>query len=996
MKAGRVALLAAALTGAVLISTLAADRYHEQGDDLSPREALASFELQQGFKIELLASEPLVSDPIDMEIDEHGRIYVLEMHGYPTDQSGSDRIVLLQDTDGDGRMDGHTVFADSLVWPMGIMRWKDGLLVTEAPDVIYLEDVDGDGRADVRERVLTGFFDQDPESDVNNPTYGLDNWIYLANTRRSENDIRFVDRTDTPRIPSEATGRNVRFHPDRGWLEAQSGRTQFGFTFDRWGRALFVNNRNHIYQEVIPARYLDRRPELLVANASASISDHGAAARVFPITADPNPQLLTDIGEFTAACGITFYDGGAFPADYDNVAFVAEPAHNLVHADDLTSEGPTLTASRLEPHSEFLASTDSWFRPVNLYIGPDGALYVVDYYRQIIEGPEWLADDVLQSGDLYNGSDKGRIYRITPEDAEQVDWTTGLDFGRASDAELAEFLAHPNIWWRRHAQRMLMDRQSHATADELTAMARASDVAVGRVHALWTLAGLDLLDDGLIGTALRDPEPGVRENAIRLAEQRLGDAPDLQETLLTMRDDPDRRVRFQLLLTLGNLTHPDAATVREALLFEAVEDPWVQLAALSAPETDELALLSSVVSGFEPSYAPLVRRLSGMIAGNHPAEALSDLLRQAANPRSPAPWQGSVLEGIAEGLNARAGTARSWNLETSRLVDTHFDHPSDTVRQAALRILEVTGLPSDAGTAAERAVDLATDDRVSAERRAQAIDVLRLAEPAVHADMLRDLIVPNEPTAVQIAAVRAFGNVAGTAPTEFLLENWPILTPEVRDEVLSTILSWPLNTDRIVLLLDAIKDGRVHPAAISWPHKVTLMRDIPDALKTQARDLITSAEAQRRQDVVAFAAGVKRRDGNPERGRELFELQCALCHRLGDIAEGSAFGPDLMSVRGWTRENLVAHIVEPNLSITLGYDYWQIELRDGETLQGIVAEESANAVTIRRLNLPDVTIPRGDIATLRNLEASIMPADFMDRLSQQEMADLIVFIRTGR
>lgn len=984
------------MAGVVLISTLAADRYQWLYNSRSPRDALNSFELHPGFQIDLVAAEPLISDPIDMEIDEDGRLYVLEMHGYPTDQTGTDRIVLLKDSNGDGRMDESVVFADSLVWPMGIMRWKNGLIVTEAPDVIYLEDVDGDGRADIRERILTGFFDQDPESDVNNPVYGLDNWIYLANTRRSDSEIRYVDRPRRPRIPHHATSRNVRFQPDRGGLEPLSGGTQFGFTFDRWGRPLYVNNRNHIYQEVIPARYLERRPDLLVANASASISDHGEAAQVFPITADPNPQLLTDVGEITAACGITFYDGGAFPEGFGNVVFVGEPAHNLVHADLLGSAGPTLSASRLEPHAEFLASTDSWFRPVNMYVGPDGALYVVDYYRQIIEGPEWLADDVLASGDLYNGSDRGRIYRISREGAPSPDWTTGLSLGQASDEELVTYLSHPNIWWRRHAQRMLVDRDAVAVAPQLVALALGGEAAVGRLHALWTLEGLERLDDAVVAAAMRDPEPGVRENAIQLAEPRLAASAELQAALLAMKGDPDPRVRFQVLLALGILDSPEAAAAREELLFDQVDDPWMQIAALSAPDVSEHDLLRSMLDRYEPKFAPLVRRLTAMITTDRPNEELQPLLVESADPGSAAPWQAPVLEGIAQGLKGRNDSRALLRSESSRLVDAVFEHPVDSARQAALLVLETTGLPSTDAWLVEYALAIAQDEAESAMHRALAIDVLRLAGPAAHSAVLRSLIVPRAPTAVQLAAVRAFGAAAGTESTEFLIESWPNLTPEVRDAALASILSWPLQSERIILLLDAIAEGRVHPAAISWPHKVTLMRDIPDALKRRARTLITSAEEQRRKEVVRYADAVKTLTGDPESGRPLFERDCSTCHRLGTIAEGSSFGPDLMSVRGWKPENIVAHVVEPNQSIPFGFDYWQLVLNNGETFQGIVAEESANAVTIRRLSQPDVTIPRSDIAALRNLNVSTMPSDFMERLSPQEMADLTAFIRTGR
>ncbi|MEX0601281.1 MAG: PVC-type heme-binding CxxCH protein, partial [Rhodothermales bacterium] len=433
---------------AILILFLAApfDGPGDQAVHIAQESPLSGFELHPDFQIELVASEPVVADPIDMEIDEYGHMYVLEFHSYPNNWSGADRIVQLRDTDGDGTMDESTVFADSLVQSMGIMRWKDGLIVTAPPEVIYLEDSDGDGRADVRRVLLTGFHQGDGEGDVNNPTYGLDNWVYLGNRRTSGEDVRFApppggpragdarpgdapsmdgpSAEDLPYIPSQAVNRNIRFRPDTYEIESQSSGTQYGFAFDTWGHQLLNSNRNHIFEEVVPARYLDRNPNLLVSSATEAIPEHGAAAKVFPITENPDYQILTDVGEITSACGITFYDGGAFPEGFENVSFVGEPSHNLVHADRLHRAGPALAAERIRPHNEFLASKDAMFRPVNFYVGPDGALYVVDYYRKIIEGPEWLSDEVLASGTLYDGTELGRIYRITPIVAPAADWTT--------------------------------------------------------------------------------------------------------------------------------------------------------------------------------------------------------------------------------------------------------------------------------------------------------------------------------------------------------------------------------------------------------------------------------------------------------------------------------------------------------------------------------------------------------------------------------------------
>src|SRR5665647_91781 len=443
--------------------------------------ALSTFELEPGFKIELVASEPLIRDPVAMTIDEYGRMYVVEMPGVPFDKSGIGKVLLLTDTNGDGKMDKSTVFADSLILPTGVMRWKKGIIVTDPPNVYYMEDTNGDGKADIKQTMLTGFDTSNLEANVNNPLYGLDNWIYLADLPVGKgNGIFYANDSNGIRLPESS----VRFRPDQHLLESLSGKTQFGQTFDAWGNHLMVNNSNHIYQEVIGAGYLRRNPDLIVSDATQSLANHW---EVYGITKNPEYQMLTNVGIFTSACGLTAYLGGAFPEKYNNnVTFVAEPVSNVIHVDRLEPDGVTFKANRIREHKEFLASTDPYCRMVNTYVGPDGALYVIDFYREVIEGPEFMSEDVLKKVNLYNGTDKGRIYRVSASGAAPAKWTNGLHLGEATDDKLVEKLDDKNIWWRINAQRLLVDRNSDKAISSLTKMCQNPKASMGRLHALWT------------------------------------------------------------------------------------------------------------------------------------------------------------------------------------------------------------------------------------------------------------------------------------------------------------------------------------------------------------------------------------------------------------------------------------------------------------------------------------------------------------------------------
>ena len=577
------------------------------GPPYSASDALATFEIEPGFSIELFAREPDITDPVAMEFDEYGRIYVVESPGYPlATEEPLGRVKLLEDTDGDGFPDRATLFADQLTLPTGVMRWKNGILVTDAPHIWYFEDTDQDGRADQRQVVLTGFAFTNPQHTVNTPIYGLDNWIYLAHLRSieprvfpekfvgSESAVRFPDRDDLPPVAPE--GRYLRFRPDTHELEILSGHSQFGQTFDAWGRHFGVVNPVMGRHEVIAARYLERNPDLPVAEVMQDLSEERRVAYITQRPESPRESWgLGTFGQLTSACGITCYLGGAFPEKHRNLVFVAEPAHNSVLAQVLSPQGASFQARRLQPEREFLASTDGWSRPVNFQVGPEGALYVVDYYRRIIEHPEWTSREVYESDAIYQGNDKGRIYRVTPV-SDPPPRPAGIRLGDASPEELAGQLGHPNLWRRRTAQRLLIDRGGEKVVGALEALASHGASPLGRLHALWTLEGLGRLETTLIKKALDAAEAGLRENAILLAEPRMADSPTLTRKLIAMTDDPDARVRFQLLCTLGYVESPSARAARDKLLAADIEDHWVRIAALSSSSDDAPRLFETAVA----------------------------------------------------------------------------------------------------------------------------------------------------------------------------------------------------------------------------------------------------------------------------------------------------------------------------------------------------------------------------------------------------------------
>jgi putative membrane-bound dehydrogenase-like protein len=972
----------------------------------SLEHALQTFELEEGFQIELIVAEPLISDPVDMEIDEFGRLYVVEMHGYPLDLSGSGKIKLLSDTNGDGIMDQSITFAEGLMLPTGILRWKKGVLVTDPPNVYYLEDSDGDGKADIKEIVLTGFALSNPQHNVNSPRLGLDNWIYLGHEPAVTTHLfeeEFGDRGSEiffpanplgVRLPQNAGGRSIRFRPDKQQLEVLASRTQFGHTFDAWGHRFVLNNNNHIIHDIMAAKYLNRNPYLVLPQTTVSISDHGHAAEVFPITINPEHQLLTDVGVMTSACGITAYLGAAFPKEYEGAVFVAEPVSNIVHIDLLTDKGSTFVASRQHSDKEFLASTDSWFRPVNMYVGPDGALYVVDYYRQFIEHPEWMAEEVINSGALYNGTDKGRIYRISPKGRKPLDWSNKINLAELSDKQLVEKLSDPNIWWRRNAQRLLVDRFNGHVPENLIDQAKNMDSPLGRIHGLWTLEGMGKTDSELLKMAFLDPSPGVRLNAIKIAELHLASFPDLGNALVKLKSDPDPKVRYQLLCTLGFVESFSAREARKDLLFQDIQDEWFHIAALTAPYEESRQLMNPVMATYQnenPAFASLLQRLSAMIGASLDQETVLDLIRQGTSDNLDLNknWQAPLLLGLAQGIQSKKVSEKLFTSTEDLLLQACFENPGLEVRQASLQLLKVIGLPASKPSKGmmETAQRMAQNRGLSQEERILGIHILALHNPKPYEGVLIGMIRPMEPLPVQLAAMKAISSIPDDSSAQFVLKEWNTLSPEVREEGLNTLMA---NNQRMNLLLDGLESGIIQATQLGWPRSVRLMNHYDLDLKSRARLLINTMEG-REEEILQRYKGSLELKGSFAEGKVVYDQNCAVCHKMG-LELGKAFGPDLATLKNRREENILRDILLPNLSIADGYDLWSVELQNGENLQGLIASETPTAITLRYTGGQERSIARQDISSLKVMEMSAMPSGLENNISPQEMADLLAFI----
>ncbi|HEX6071187.1 MAG TPA: hypothetical protein VFZ18_15240, partial [Longimicrobiaceae bacterium] len=615
----------------------------------SVEEALASFRVPDGYRVELVAAEPMVEDPVAIDFDADGRMYVVEMRGYMPSISGegedvrNGRIVVLEDTNGDGLMDERTVFMDSLMLPRAVEVLEHGVLVAATPNLWLARDTDGDLRADSVELLRDdyGTTESNPEHNANGLVWGIDNWIKNAN------------------FAGEFRLRNGEFE-----FRETPSQGQWGVSMDDYGRLYRNSNEDPLRADLIPAHYAERNPNQ--ASLSGVYERLTSNMPVFPARPTPavnrgyRPGTLRDdstLNMFTAAGSPTAYVGDRLPEDLRNDVFVTESAGNLVARFEVEEDAAgTVSARRAVEGTDFMSSTDQRFRPVNLASAPDGTLYVVDMYRGIIQHRAYITgylEEQIKARQMEQPIGLGRIYRIVHESMEPGDRPR---LSSRTPAQLVELLSHPNGWWRITAQRLLVERQDRSVAPALRDVARSSGDDRARLHALWTLEGLGEADPATLAAAISDESPHVRAAAVRIAEPLLaqGDA-TLRSAALRLIDDPAAHVRRQVAASLGELP----ATERERALAQVAArhggDPVVADLIVSGVPGRELPFLEAMMSPAATDSAPAatVRSLVAAIVRGRDPVAIERVLAWAGDAERPRWQRVALLEGVRPGGGGR-------------------------------------------------------------------------------------------------------------------------------------------------------------------------------------------------------------------------------------------------------------------------------------------------------------------------------------------------------
>ena len=906
-----------------------------------PGEARRSFRIRKGFRIEAVAAEPQVIDPVSMSFDADGRLYVVEMRGYSErrgDKLG--RIRLLEDLDGDGSYEKATVFAADLAWPTAVFCYDGGVFVVETPDLLFLRDSDGDGVADERRVAFTGFGGERSRLNVqalpNSLRWGPDNRIHGVT---SSNGASLRRPDDATVEPLRLNGRDFSFDPRTLRFRAESGGGQHGASFDDFGRRYLSSNSNHLQAIVYDGRYA-ANPRYAMPAVRRNIAADGRAASVFRISPDEPWRIVRTrwrvagkvqgpvegggrvSGYFTAATGITIYRGDAFPEFFRGNAFIADAGSNLVHRKVIRAADaivPQAERSDDERETEFLASTDNWFRPVQLANGPDGCLYVLDMCREVIEHPWSLPPGIKKYVDLNHGNDRGRIWRIFPEGFVRP---ASPRLSEAAPEKLAATLASPNAWLRETAARLLYERGDPQVVPVLVRQLKDGPSPVTRLAALNVLAGLERLQVDHLLVALRDKNPVLRERALKLSEsfpRALARPSRLSRAFLACGGDSSVRVLFQWALTLSVADlHGETLALLDVL--EKQTDEWIRAAVTSA---------------------------------------LADQ----------APHAFSVLR--ERGVEPEAVVALASDLQSK----------GDALRDFSPELLDDMIFPA--------ARNLAADKRRPTAERLKASLLLAKLDPVGGHNALLPFLDIDKPD-LRFAAIETLTNLSPEGLSDKLLLRWKGLDARTRDETLGFLLRTPEGSET---LLTALENKTIAAKELT-PLRMSALRalEVP-ALRKRVAELLgpesVPDKARPRAEILSEYQPSLALVGDPNRGQVTFRQRCASCHQAA--TEGFLLGPNLAAFRTAGAEKILANLIDPNREVAADYAAFEVRTKE-QTHFGLLADETPTHLTIRFPFGKFVTIERKRVLGMKSLPRSFMPEGLEAGLDHQAMADLLAFL----
>ncbi|MGN6387509.1 MAG: PVC-type heme-binding CxxCH protein [Verrucomicrobiota bacterium] len=956
---------------------------------------VSDFELDPRLQMELFAQESMVVDPVALCFDESGRMFVVEMRDFPygmgSEKKAGGTIRLLEDVDGDGRADKSTVFAKDLSFPTSITPWKGGVFVTAPPDIIYLKDGDGDGVADLREVYYTGFVRGVTDSNLNGLRWGLDNRIHGVNGGNG-GTVKLQNGTVLP-----LENADFSFDPEtRDFRKTYQTSGGYGLVFDDFGHSFVTYNINHIQQRIVPWHYLERFPGMFAVNGTRSISDHEEMARIYPIS---KPETRVNhpeqAGYFSSAGGVGFIGYDIYPNDLVGSVTVGDVVGNLVHRDRLVPDGPIFKATRAssEMTREFIASRDNACRMTGLEPGPDGALYLIDMQRDVIEHPDYIPEKIRNKLNLRAGENRGRIYRVWPK--------TGLpnqadNLATSSNEKLVAKLRSHNPWQRQTAQRLLVERKAREATEAIQKIAFDDPYAPVRVQALWTLAGLNTLSAEVTLRALNDHNPGVRENAVKLCERFAPANVPIREALAKLANDSSMMTRFQVALTLGEF---EVGSVREtitSMIIENRNDYWMRIAALSSLANPEFVfggIVNALQERADAGSAELIRELSDLALARspEPERALLMILEHVDKLREPV-LAVSALNGIELSLERKPFAVHSKEIMNA------LDEAQKLDKEAFIagwKVRKTLGFPETEfeRRALDAAIAKVQSSSTPEPQKEKQLQLLAFGSYDKVSRAIFSNLGAGTSAQLQGIALKVLGGFRDERLGKELIACWGGLAPAIRPAAINLLLGHKQFHDALVSAVERgeLKTGELN---LDLEQRRTLLRESTPDIEKRAARFITDEEYGNRKGVAEDLLKRMPAKGNADRGKAVFERTCAMCHRLGGL--GNSVGPDLASVAHRSVEDILSNIVDPNMAINPKYVTFQVETNDGEAATGILEEQNQDSVTLVQPLGIRQKIPRTKITQMRSTGNSLMPEGLETGLKPEELRDLIAFVQTAK
>ncbi len=965
---------------------------------LSPADAQKKFTLPEGFEIRLFASEPDVINPVAMTWDARGRLWVVELYEYPLGAAAGakprDRIKILEDTDGDGKADKVTVFADGLNLATAIQLGYGGVYVGQAPDLLFLEDTDGDGVADKRTVLKSGFGMEDRHELLNSFTWGPDGWLYMTH------GVFTFSKVKDPNNPADSgvqmTAAVARFHPRTKKFEVVSDGTSnpWGVDFDRSGNA-FVSACviDHMFHMVPGGVYVRQ----------GGVPEN-------PYTYELLPSIVDHKHHMAAYAGVQIYQGNQFPEEYKGTILIGNIHDNAIHQDRLTPNGSSFKSSFIK---DFVRANDGWFMPVSTQVGPDGAVWIMDWYDKYPCYQNANADPEGVDREhgriwrvVYTGNEKGKPIPSRPE--------VNMDLAKFASIDLVKLLDHPNVWQRRMAQRLLSERRDWPGGDTLHHRTPLHDLMKNgstleaRLAALWSLHGSDLLEDGDLDVPSEDKEPAMRAWAARITGERGYPLGDAIKRLAKLAEDKDPTVRLAVATAArqfvsGSLTvdTPPSVPIREvitgpilsALWFSSFDgkDPLIPFMYWMALEPIVAYDPFHAIGFYQKDGAMPQMPLAGILLTkimrrvcdlqNQPTLSRA-VLEFGKIPESAVPALTAGLRGLVEGQ--RGGTLIP-SSEAIAVISRLSASPNAEVAQQAQQLGALWGDAVSLKAILARITDAsATDDE-----RVKAIQSVRQTKTDATRSAMLQALAAKPSDSVTVEAIRALSEIGGDDVAGAIVERWKDLSPAARraaSEVLVSRRNWTRE------FLVAVEKKTIAAAEIPATVLRSLSQSKDETIRAESVRVIGRFREPNADKVKLIAekkAMILQSTPDLEAGHEIAKKTCFTCHKL--YGEGADVGPDLTGVGRSSMDALLANVIDPNQIIGKGYENVEIETKDGRSVSGRLVEENEARIKLLSAGPKEEVIAKSDIASKRISEMSVMP-EGLEQMPDNDFRNLIWFI----